>query len=161
MPENNLCLSAGYTLESIAKVLGDSVLMPVFTFIQPKLASENWGDRYMGMIAFGSIIEGPNPAQLNSIIKDAFIGIIEMINDKVPKVRQTVAFVYYKLSEFVPEVILQAQNTMDLFVNRCLEHINEHHLISTLLMGALKNLYVNANRLGQTQALNGHFQNIF
>jgi len=30
-----------------------------------------------------------------------------MINDPVPKVRQTVSFVFYKLSEFVPQLIFQ------------------------------------------------------
>ena len=61
MPENNLSLSAGYTLESIARTIGNSVLETIFNFIQPKISSTNWGDRYIGMIAFGSIIDGPNP----------------------------------------------------------------------------------------------------
>ena len=54
------------------------------------------------MIAFGSIIDGPNPESLASTIDQAFKDIVGMIADPVPKVRQTVAFVLYKLSEFVP-----------------------------------------------------------
>jgi importin subunit beta-1 len=61
MPENSLTLSAGYTLENIARVVGNPILDHVFNFIQTKISSEKWGDRYIGMIAFGSIIDGPNP----------------------------------------------------------------------------------------------------
>ena len=130
-------------------------------FIHPKLQSPNWGDRYIGMIAFGSIIDGPDPNQISSIINDAFLGIIDMINDPVPKVRQTVSFVYYKLSEFVPQVIFQSEATLDHFVGRCLEHIGEHHLISTLLFGALRNLFSNAKNLNCPQILNKYFHTIF
>lgn len=61
MPENNISLSAGYTLESIARTVGNQVLTPIFNFIQPLISSARWGDRYIGMIAFGSIIDGPAP----------------------------------------------------------------------------------------------------
>lgn len=84
-----------------------------------------------------------------------------MINDPVPKVRQTVAFVFYKLSEFVPELIFMNQANLDQFINCCIDHVPEHHLISTLLIGALKNLYVNSHRLNCPQLLNGHFKSIF
>lgn len=106
MPENNISLSCGYTLESLSRAVGNNVLEPIFNFIQPKITSPKWGDRYIGMIAFGSIIDGPNPIDIANIIAGAYGDIINMINDPIPKVRQTVAFVFYKLSEFVPEIIL-------------------------------------------------------
>jgi len=92
-----------------------------------------------------------------NIIAAAYSDIINMINDPVPKVRQTVAFVFYKLSEFVPEIIFQNSANLDLFINRCIEHIPEHHLISNLIIGALKNLFVNSNRLNCTPLLNSYF----
>lgn len=60
MPENHCSMSAGYTLENVARTIGNDVLSPIFDYIQPKITSANWGDRYIGMIAFGSIIDGPN-----------------------------------------------------------------------------------------------------
>lgn len=144
MPENSLSFAAGYTLEGISRVVGDAVLGPIFEYIHPKMASANWGDRYIGMIAFGSIIDGPQSSEIAQIIGGAYFDIVSMINDSIPKVRQTVAFVLYKLSEFVPEVIFSSEQNLDHFIERCLEHLPEHPLISTLLMGALKNLFVNA-----------------
>lgn len=113
------------------------------------------------MIAFGSIIDGPNSASIINIISGAYSDIIMMINDPAPKVRQTVAFVFYKLSEFVPEIIFQSEANLDLFINRCLEHIPEHHLISTLVIGALKNLFVNSHRLNCPSLLNNYYKQIF
>lgn len=84
-----------------------------------------------------------------------------MINDPIPKVRQTVAFVFYKLSEFVPEVIFMTPGNLELFVNSCLQHLPEHHLISTLVVGALKNLFTNAFRASCSNLLNPYFQAIF
>ena len=57
----NSCVSAGLTLESVSRAIGDDVLSPILEFIQPKLSSGNWVDRYIGMIAFGAILDGPNP----------------------------------------------------------------------------------------------------
>lgn len=61
-------MTAGYTLESVARTIGDEVLNPIFNFIQPKLTSQNWGDRYIAMIAFGSIIDGPSTEALFEIV---------------------------------------------------------------------------------------------
>ena len=61
MPENSITLSAGYTLENIARVAKNSILEFIFPFIQQKISSEKWGDRYISLIAFGSVIDGPSP----------------------------------------------------------------------------------------------------
>ena len=159
--ENHISLSAGYALENLAKLIGDAVLNPIFDYISPKLGSADWGDRYLGMIAFGSIIDGPNPTQIITIIHTCYANIIGMINDSVAKVRQTVAFVYYKLSEFVPELIFTTEENLNLFITHIMEHIHEHHLISTLLIGALKNLFIQAHKNNSVSLLNSHFELIF
>lgn len=33
MPENTCTVSAGYTLESVSRAIGDDVLMPIYEFI--------------------------------------------------------------------------------------------------------------------------------
>jgi hypothetical protein len=39
----------------------DDVMAPVINFSFSKLGSQNWIDRYVGNIALGAIVEGPNP----------------------------------------------------------------------------------------------------
>ncbi len=60
-PEMNCIISSGVTLDNISKILGNEVVNPILEFIQPKLCSDNWIERYIGMITFGSILDGPNP----------------------------------------------------------------------------------------------------
>lgn len=59
MPENSLTVAAGYTLENITKVVGNQIVGTVINFIQERVSSQKWGDRYISLIAFGSIIDGP------------------------------------------------------------------------------------------------------
>lgn len=88
---------------------------------------------------------------------------MEMINDPVPKVRQTVAFVYYKLSEFVPHLIFSNDVNLKSFIEKCLAHCDEHQTIANLLVGTLKHLFINSNKLGEgcNQLLNPYFNSIF
>lgn len=72
MPENSITLAAGYTLENIARVIGNPILNFIFPFIQQKICSENWGDRYISMIAFGSVIDGPKQEELVKIVGGAY-----------------------------------------------------------------------------------------
>ena len=106
MPELNIAMSAGYTLEIVSRAIKNEVIQKIFEFITPRMNSTNWGERYISMIAFASIVEGPSPDTLIPIIHDAFPAIMNMINDDTPKVRQTVAFAFYKLSEFMPQMII-------------------------------------------------------
>ena len=105
MPENNITIAAGYTLENISRTIGAKVIPTMYAYINSKLGSDNWGDRYVAMIAMGAIIDGPSYQDIINMIGQQFLGFLELINDPVPRVRQTVAFVFYKLSEFVPQLI--------------------------------------------------------
>lgn len=60
MAENSITISAGYALETIARTIGNKVTDNIFEFIQPKLLSQDWGQRYVGMLTFASIIDGPD-----------------------------------------------------------------------------------------------------
>lgn len=92
---------------------------------------------------------------------DGYSGFVNIINDPVAKVRQTAAFVLYKMSEFMPNLIVVSPENLDIFVNNCIMHLPEHHLISTLVMGALRNLVVSCQRIGTSHYLNGYFMTIF
>lgn len=49
-----------------------------------------------------------------------------MISDPVPKVRQTVAFVFYKISEFIPHLIFANDINLKTFIEKCLSHCDDH-----------------------------------
>jgi hypothetical protein len=60
LPENSITISAGYTLENISRTIGAKVIPIMYNYINSKLGSQNWGDRYIAMIAMGAIIDGPS-----------------------------------------------------------------------------------------------------
>lgn len=82
--EWTVCLAATCALENMALVMKDEILSPVLHFIQPKLASNLWVDKYVGILAFGAILEGPSPATIISNISQAFESIIGFIADETP-----------------------------------------------------------------------------
>jgi importin subunit beta-1 len=159
--EMNCSISSGLTLESVSKVIGDAVLTTMLDYIQPKIGSTRWIDRYTGMLAFGAILDGPNPDTICSYVGQAFEGILNMINDPIQRVRHTVSYVYYKLSEFEAGPILNDKNLRDLFVGNCLNHIDEHPIIGSLLAGSLKNLYVQAYLRNCSSLMNEYFSLVF
>lgn len=113
------------------------------------------------MIGLGSIIDGPTPQSIATLVEDAYAHFLNMINDPVPKVRQTVAFVYYKLSEYVPEIILRNKENLDLFINNSLNNLDQSPLISTLLIGGVKNIFQQTCIRGQSSILNEYLPNVF
>jgi len=59
--EWNVSLSSGCALEYLALIMKEEIMESVINFSFPKLASGNWIDRYVGNLALGAIVEGPNP----------------------------------------------------------------------------------------------------
>ena len=56
--------ASGQLLQEVAKVLRDQLLDSTLQFAGPKLNSQSWKDNHVGMIALGSIMEGPTPEAL-------------------------------------------------------------------------------------------------
>lgn len=77
--------------------------------------------------------------------------------------RQTVAFVFYKISEFVPHLIFANDINLKTFIEKCLTHCDEHQTITNLIVGTFKHLFINASKLGEgcSQMLNPYFNSIF
>ena len=56
-------------------------------------------------------------------ISESYSMIVNIIDDPIPKVRQTAAFVLYKIAEFLPNLIIASAENLDLFVNKCIIHL--------------------------------------
>jgi hypothetical protein len=54
--EWTVSLAAGCALENVALVIKDGVLSPIYNFIHQKMFTSNWADRYISLLAFGSVI---------------------------------------------------------------------------------------------------------
>lgn len=81
LSETCYSISAGLTLEAISRIIQNDVLQPVFEFIEHRLSSQKWIDRYVSLLAIASIMEGPHPNAISGILMTPYMFIINMLDD--------------------------------------------------------------------------------
>ncbi len=52
--------ASGSLLIEVAAILGDKILQETIQYASEKLNGQSWQDNYVGMLALGSIMEGPS-----------------------------------------------------------------------------------------------------
>jgi len=129
--EWTVALAAGCAIEHMARLVQDDILTPVLSFVQERLQSPDWVERYLGSIALGAIVEGPNPQSYASILAQSFSSILLMMDDPSLKVKYGISWVMRRVAQFVPVLIFQGQQVTDLFIGKIVEHMGDHINIST------------------------------
>ena len=71
--------ASGALLVEVAGILGDHVLLPTIQFATPKLNGASWQENYIGMVALGSVMEGPSEEHIQQQIEPAFSSIFNML----------------------------------------------------------------------------------
>ena len=80
-------------------------MQPVLTFVDEKIQTQDWKNKYPALIALGSIVEGPDKDKFSEVISSALPLLIQLFDDKVPKVRESISWVMSKISENHVEVV--------------------------------------------------------
>lgn len=65
--EWNVSMSAATSLGLLANCIDDNIVQPVIQFVEQNIRSPDWKFREAAVMAFGSILEGPNTAILNPL----------------------------------------------------------------------------------------------
>lgn len=73
--------SAGVCIMLLAQCCQDEVIAPTLPFISANFGSEDWHRREAAVMAFGSILDGPNPSTLSDLVKQAIMPLIERVGD--------------------------------------------------------------------------------
>ncbi|RWS26108.1 importin subunit beta-1-like protein, partial [Leptotrombidium deliense] len=102
----NPCKAAGVCLMLMANTCEDDIIPHVLPFVQENIKNPDWRYRDAAVMVFGALLEGPDPAQLKSIVEQALPHLIELMNDKCVIVRDTVAWTIGRICELIPEAIL-------------------------------------------------------
>ncbi|OBZ82225.1 Importin subunit beta-1 [Choanephora cucurbitarum] len=119
--EWTVSMAAATCLSLLAQCVGNAVIQPVVPFIEANIQNENWRHREAAVMAFGSILEGPDPAVLSPFVDQALPALIAMMKDSVVHVKDTVAWTLGRISELLSDCIKPEV------------HLNE--LISALVFG--------------------------
>jgi importin subunit beta-1 len=106
-------MAAGTCLSFLAQAVHDPIVPSVIPFIEANIKQENWHQREAAVMAFGSILVGPDPSVLTPLVNQALPILIGMMSDPQPQVKDTTAWTLGRICESLitsvkPDVNLHA-----------------------------------------------------
>lgn len=126
----NVSMSAGACLQLFAQSCGNHVLQPVLAFVEQNFGNENWRNREAAVMAFGSIMDGPDKAQRTGFVQQALPSILTLINDPSLQVKETAAWCIGRIADLVAEAI-DPQNHLPGVIQACLIGLQDHPKVAT------------------------------
>ncbi|PVU97545.1 hypothetical protein BB561_000469 [Smittium simulii] len=103
--EWNVSMAAATCLSLMAQDIGDAVLPLVIPFVEGNIRNNDWHFREASIMAFGSILEGPEPTALAPLVSQALPVIIEMVADPIVQVKDTAAWTLGRICNLQIECI--------------------------------------------------------
>ena len=95
--------SAAAAITLFAQVAENAVLGTTIQFVETNIRSDNWAAREAAVMAFGSIMDGPDPGTLGPLVAQAFPVLIGMLGDANPAVRESTSWALARCTELVPK----------------------------------------------------------
>ncbi|KAL5719053.1 Importin subunit beta-1 [Ranunculus cassubicifolius] len=98
----NLAMAGGTCLGLVARTVGDDIVPLVMPFIEENITKPDWRQREAATYAFGSILEGPSPEKLISIVNVALTFMLSaLMKDPNNHVKDTTAWTLGRIFEFL------------------------------------------------------------
>ncbi|CAR25358.1 karyopherin beta [Lachancea thermotolerans CBS 6340] len=135
----NVAMSAGACLQLFAQNCGNYVVEPVLRYVELNITSDNWRNREAAVMAFGSILDGPDKVQLTNLIHQALPPILHLIKDPSLQVKETVAWCIGRIADLVVGAIDPQAHLPDV-VQACLEGLQDHPKVATNCAWTIINL---------------------
>ncbi|KAI8646872.1 armadillo-type protein [Parasitella parasitica] len=103
--EWTVAMASATCLSLLAQCTGNLIIQPVVPFIESNIQNENWRNREAAVMAFGSILDGPDPTVLTPFVEQALPALIQMMKDPVVHVKDTVAWTLGRICELLTDCI--------------------------------------------------------
>ncbi|GAA6025213.1 hypothetical protein JCM10207_001492 [Rhodosporidiobolus poonsookiae] len=103
--EWNVSMAAGTCLALLAQCVGDGIVSPIIPFVEGNIKSADWRYREAAVMAFGSILDGPEEKILAPLVAQALPTLIEMMADPTLHVRDTTAWTLGRVSDVLVKTI--------------------------------------------------------
>ncbi|KAI9277599.1 armadillo-type protein [Sporodiniella umbellata] len=110
----SVSMSAATCLSLLAQCVGNLVITQVVPFIETNIQDEDWRKREAAVMAFGSILEGPDANVLTPLVDQALPTLIQMMRDNVVHVKDTVAWTLGRICELLTHCIKPELHLNDL-----------------------------------------------
>ncbi|EDO44158.1 predicted protein [Nematostella vectensis] len=102
----NPCKAAGVCLMLLAQCCEDAIVQPVLEFVNVNFASPSWKNKDAAIMAFGAILEGPDPKTLQPFVENALPVIAQQMKDESVVVRDSAAWVLGRVCEIMPHIAI-------------------------------------------------------
>lgn len=103
--EWGLAMAAGSCLQLLAQDVRDAVVEPVIQFVAANIQSTEWAQREAAVMAFGSILDGPDMTQLRSLIRQALQPLLVLMHDYSTQVKDTVAWCLGRIADLAIDAL--------------------------------------------------------
>lgn len=107
--EWNPCKAAGVCLMLMATCCEDDIINYVLPFVKDNIHNQDWKFRDAAVMAFGSVLEGPDPQKLKPLVEQALPMLIETLKDSSVMVRDTGAWTIGRICEILPDAVISEQ----------------------------------------------------
>lgn len=102
----NPCKAAGVCLMLMATCCEDSIVPHVLPFVEENIKSPDWKLRDAAVMAFGSILEGPDPGNLKPLVEQSMPMLIVLMRDPSVFVKDTAAWTIGRVAELISEAAI-------------------------------------------------------
>lgn len=139
--ENNewdVSMSAGACLQLFANKCGNYIMELVLMFVQQNLSVDNWRNKEAAIMAFGCILDGPDPDELNNIVSQALQPILMLMENNSVQVKETVSWCIGRIIEFAMDAV--TSNDLPNIIQAILLGFKDHPKIITNCCWSLMNL---------------------
>lgn len=101
----SVAMAAGACLQLFAQDTGNYVVRPTLQFVEQNLTGQEWRQKEAAVMAFGSILDGPDRSELRTVIAQALPAILRLITDDSLAVRETVSWCLGRITDLVVDAI--------------------------------------------------------
>lgn len=102
----NPCKAAGVCLMLMATCCENDIIPHVAPFVNANIGATDWRRRDAAVMAFGAMLEGPDPQSLRPFVEQAFPTLINLMRDDTVAVRDTTAWTIGRICELIPDAVL-------------------------------------------------------
>eukprot|EP00921_Rhytidocystis_pertsovi_P003689 GHVQ01006414.1.p1 GENE.GHVQ01006414.1~~GHVQ01006414.1.p1 ORF type:complete len:898 (+),score=153.99 GHVQ01006414.1:139-2832(+) len=101
-----LSMAAGTCLSLCSQVLQNNILQVVLNFVTTNFGDADWRRREAAVMAYGSIMEGPDSDKLKPLVQQSFQNLCGVLNDPSVCVRDTAAWTIGRIASFHTSIII-------------------------------------------------------
>lgn len=101
----SVAMAAGACLQLFAQDTGNYVVRPTLQFVEQNISAAGWRQKEAAVMAFGSILDGPDRDQLKVVVQQALPALLALIHDESRAVCETASWCIGRISDLVVSAI--------------------------------------------------------